>query len=37
MQTQNSALGFRIYLYFDDYKLTIEIYQNGHNDRNTDY
>ena len=32
MQTQYSALGFRIDLYFYDYKLAIEIDKNGHSD-----
>ena len=31
------VLGFRINLYFQDYKLTIEIDENGHSDRNIDY
>ena len=39
MQTQYSVLGYRIniYLYIHDYKLAIEIYENGHSDRNIDY
>ena len=31
------VLGFRINLCFQDYKLTIEIDENGHSDRNIDY
>ena len=37
MQTQYNVLSYMIDLYFHDYKLTIEIYENGHSDRNTDY
>ena len=35
-QTQYSALGHRIDLYFHGYKLAIEVDENGHNDRNID-
>ena len=31
------VLGYRIALYFYDYKLAIEMYENGHNGKNTDY
>ena len=34
MQTQYSVLGYRIDLYFHEYKLAIEIDELGHNDRN---
>ena len=37
MQTQYNVLSYTIDLYFHDYKLTIEIYENGHSDRNIDY
>ena len=30
-------LGYRIDLYFNDYKLAIEIDENGHSNRNIDY
>ena len=36
MQTQYSVLGYRIDLYFDDYRLAIEVDELGHNDRNND-
>ena len=36
MQTQY-ALNYRIDLYSHDYNLAIEIDENGHSDRNTDY
>ena len=36
MQPQYSVLGYRIDLYFYDYKLAIEIDENGHSDRNND-
>ena len=35
IETQYSLLGYRIDLYFHDYKLAIDEY--GHNDRNVDY
>ena len=34
---QYSKLGYRIDLYFHYYKLAIEIDENGHSDRNTEY
>ena len=37
MQTQYKVLSYRIELYFHDYKLAIEIDQNGHSNRNIDY
>ena len=37
IQTQYNALGYRIDLYFHDYKLAIEINENRHSDRSTDY
>ena len=37
MQTQYSVSVYRIDLYFHDYKLAIEIDENGHSDRNIDY
>ena len=37
MQTQYNALSHRIDLYFHDYKLAIEINENGHSHRIIDY
>ena len=37
MLTQCNVWRYRIHLYFHDYKLAIEIDENGHSDRNTDY
>ena len=37
MQTQYNVLGYRIPLYFHDYKLAIEIDENGYSYRNIDY
>ena len=37
MQTQYSVLGYRIDLYFHDYKLAVEDDENGHKDRNIDH
>ena len=37
MQTQYIVLGYRINLYFHEYKLAIEVDELGHNDRNNDY
>ena len=37
MQTQYKTLSYRIDLYFHDYKLVIEIDENGHSCRNIDY
>ena len=31
------VLSYRIDLYFHDYKLSIEIHENGHSNRNIDY
>ena len=36
MQTQYKVLGYRIDLYFHEYKLAIEIDENEHSDRNID-
>ena len=36
MQSQYSVLGYRIDLYFYDYKVAIEIDEFGHTDRNFD-
>ena len=36
MQTQFSALDYRIDLYFRDYKLAKEIDEDGHSERNID-
>ena len=36
MQTQCNILSYRIDLYFRDYKLAIEIDENGYSDRNID-
>ena len=36
MQAQYSVLGYRIDLYFHEYKLAIEVDQLGHADRNID-
>ena len=37
MQTQYNALGYKVYLYFHDYKLAIELDENWNRDRNIDY
>ena len=37
MQTQYCVLGYRIDLYFHDYKLAIEVDEKGHNNRNIDH
>ena len=37
IQAQYNVLGYRIDLCFHDYKLAIEIDENGHSDRNIDY
>ena len=37
MQTQYNVSSYRIELYFHDYKLAIEIDENGLSDRNIDY
>ena len=37
MQNQYSVLGYRIDLYFHDYKHAIEVDEKGHEDRNIDH
>ena len=37
MQSQYTVLNYRIDLYFQKYKLAIEIDELNHNDRNIDY
>ena len=37
METQCSVLGYRIDLYFHDYKLAIEVDKKSHKDKNIDY
>ena len=37
MQTQYTFIGYKIDLYFHEYKLAIEVDELGHNDRNIDY
>ena len=37
MQKQYNVLGYRIDLYFYDYKLEIKVDENGHSNRNVDY
>ena len=37
MPTQYNALGYRINIYFHDYKLAVEVDQKGHEDRNIDH
>ena len=37
MQKQYNVLGYRINLYFYDYKLEIKVDENGHSNRNVDY
>ena len=37
IRIQHTVLGYRIDLYFYEYKLAIKIDELGHNDRNTDY
>ena len=37
MQKQYNISVYRIFLYFHDYKLAMEIDENGHSDRNIDY
>ena len=37
MQTEYSVLGYKIDLYFHDYKLAIEVDEKGHKDRNFDH
>ena len=37
MQTQSNVLSYRIDLYFHDYKLVLEIDENGHSSKSIDY
>ena len=37
MQTQYNVLGNRIYLYFHDYILAVEVDENGQSNRDIDY
>ena len=37
MQTEYMVLGYRVDLYFQDYKLSIEIDENRHSERSTDF
>ena len=37
METQYTVLNYRIYIYFYEYKLAIQVDELGHNDRNIDY
>ena len=37
MQTQYNVLGYRIDIYFHDYKLAIEVDEKGHKDRSIDH
>ena len=37
IQTQYGVLGYRIDLYFHDYKLAIEVDEKVHQDRNIDH
>ena len=37
MQSEYSVLGYRIDLYFYDYRLAIEVDELGYEDRNIDY
>ena len=37
MQTQYTVIGYRINLYFQKYKLAIEVDELRHNDRNIDF
>ena len=37
MQTQYKFLSYRIDLYFHDYKLAVEMDENGHINRNIEY
>ena len=37
MQTQYRVLGYRIDLYFHEYKLAIEVDEKGHKDRSIDH
>ena len=37
MQTQYNVLGYKIDIYFYDYRLAVEIYEKGRKDRNINY
>ena len=37
MQTQYSVLGYKIDLYFHEYRLAVEVDEKGHKDRNIDH
>ena len=37
MQTRYGVLGYKIDLYFHDYKLAVEVDEKGHEDRNIDH
>ena len=37
MQTQYTVIGYRIDLYFHEYKFVVEVDELGHNNRNIDY
>ena len=37
MQTQYSVLGYKINLYFHDYKLAVEVDEKGHKYKNIDH
>ena len=37
MQTQYNVLGYKIDIYFHEYKLSVEVDKLGHNDINIDY
>ena len=37
MQTQNNVLGYKIDIYFQEHKLSVEVDKLGHNDINIDY
>ena len=37
MKTQYSVLGYKIHVYFHDYKLAVEVDEKGDKDRNIDY
>ena len=37
MEIRDTVIGYRIYLYFHEYKFATEVDELGHNDRNTDH
>ena len=37
MQTQYNVLGYKIDLYFHEYKIAVEVNELRHSDRNIDY